>query len=203
MAERIRAIITGYDLQAQGEVHREARSGEQTDYPVIPPEVKDAAYRAPLMLFLEAFVKTHSLGRVLADGTGFRPDGPSPDNPPFFPDIALVSFERLPADAYLDRLLDVAPDLAVEPVWPTDSPEVVLERVTDWLGQGVAQLWLVAPGPREILVFSPADRDGARLTIEDDLIGQGVLAGFTIPLRALFDADKALQVEVLRKLLIP
>lgn len=197
MAERIRAIITGYDVQAQGEVHQEGRSSQLTNYPVLPPDAKDGAYRAPLILFLEAFVRANHLGRVLSDGTGFKLDGGQAG----VPDIAFVSLARLSADSYLDRVLSVPPDLAVEAVRPADSTEVVLTKVMRYLDSDVSAVWLVAPRPQEVLVFTPADRDGVSLTIADTLRGEGRLAGFNIPVRAIFEEDKALQVEVLRQLM--
>ena len=200
MSERIRAIIAGYDLQAEGEVRREARSGETTDYPILPPNAGDGVYRAPLILFLDAFVKTHHLGRVLSDGTGFTLDD---SGATVVPDIAFVSFERLAAEAYLDRVLSISPDLAVDRIGEGDSAEALHGRVMRYLNHGASQVWLIAMRPREVLVFTPEDRDGTTVTLEGSLAGRGPLDGFNVPLRAIFEEDKVRQIEVLRRLLNP
>lgn len=203
MAERIRAIITGYDVTASGEVKTDTRNGEQTNYPIILPEAAYGACRATLVLFLSAFVNRRNLGRVPGEGTAFNLEAATRGGieTSVAPDISFVSFERLPVDAYVDTVLRVSPDLAVEIVSPSDSFETVLQKVMVYLDHEVSQVWLLAPRRQEILTFTPENREGARLTLEDDLRGEGLLSGFSVPVRAIFEVDNALQVEVLRKLI--
>jgi Uma2 family endonuclease len=202
MAERIKAIITGYNLRA-GDAQDESRNGELTNYPVSQPDAAFGVCRAALLLFLGAFVNRRGLGRVLGDGTAFNLDAADAGGveAPIMPDIAFVSFDRLPADAWVEPSLRIAPELAVDIVSPSASAEVMHAWVMRCLDGGVSQVWLVAPGVQEILVFTPENQDGVPLTREDMLDGQGALAGFSVPVRAVFDQDNALQVEVLRNLM--
>ena len=141
MAERIKTIITGYDLSAPRDVKGEARNGEQTDYPIIPPETIYGTCRATLVLLLSAYVKMHNLGRVLGEGTSFNLEAATAGGieTSVAPEISFVSFERLPADAYLDPVLRIAPDLVIEIVPPSDSPESALDRVMLFLDHEVPQ----------------------------------------------------------------
>lgn len=204
MAERVKTKITDEDLLALGsDVKAEVRNGELIIYPMTPTRATHGAYSGNLVIFLGLFVKTRNLGRVFTENTAFNleVDSEGGIKGSVAPDVSFVGFERLPVDASLDLIPRVAPDLVVEVVSPSDSFETVLEKVMYYLDHGVTQVWLLVPRLQEIRAFTPENRNGVRLTLEDDLRGEGMLAGFSIPVRAIFEEDNALQVEVLRKLI--
>jgi len=205
MVDQVKTRITDDDLLALGsDVKAEVRNGELIIYPMSPNKLEHGAYSAQLVGFLKAFNAPRALGRIFTEMTAFNleVDSTGGIKDSVAPDVAFVSFERLPADASLDMIARVAPDLAVEVTSSGDDYDEVLEKVAYYLDHGVPQVWVLASRLREMHVFTESNRGGTRLTIDDALIGVGVLAGFSIPVRAIFDdQDSALQVEVLRKLM--
>ena len=103
------------------------------------------------------------------------------------PDVYFVSAERLPLDDDSDGYLEVAPELVVEIVSPSDTQTEVSEKTRLWLNLGVLIVVEVYPGTRTLSVH----RTGApsvTLTGDDVLDGGDVLPGFTLPLSEIFDA---------------
>ena len=102
------------------------------------------------------------------------------------PDIAFTSAERLPINADIDGYSEVAPDLVVEVVSPSDQPRAVADKAAMWLSHGVRLVWVVRPANRTIEVHRPA-ADMRMLSESDMLDGLDVLPGFTCPISAVFD----------------
>lgn len=101
-------------------------------------------------------------------------------------DIAFISRRRLPTLA--PGFLAVAPELVVEIVSPSDRWDGIRQKLVEYFDAGVDRVWVVEPGQRKVLVF----RAPAELTElgEDDILrGEGVLAGFELPLRELFGEE--------------
>jgi len=118
---------------------------------------------------------------VFAQDTGFK-ISTAPDTVRA-PDVAFVSRGRLGligATGYAE----LAPDLVVEIVSPSDAPAELLAKVAEWLAAGTALVWVVDPARPEVRIYR---RDGS-LSIaheEDNLDGESVLPGFTCDVRAL------------------
>ena len=131
---------------------------------------------------LAEYVGRQSLGEVFAAETGFRiyrdPDTVRA------PDAAFVSAER-PPEELPERYLDLAPDLAVEVISPSDSATEVQAKVESWLRAGVRLVWVVYPSTKSVVVYTGLDH-GRVLTEEDDLSGQPALPGFACPVKELF-----------------
>lgn len=104
------------------------------------------------------------------------------------PDLAFVSFERWPRDRPVPRAAawDVAPDLAVEVISPTDLTIEVLEKVRAYFRAGVRQVWLVFPREGVVHVYDSPKRITV-LDAMDDLEGGAILPGFRLRLADLFD----------------
>jgi Uma2 family endonuclease len=132
---------------------------------------------------LEQFVGPRALGNVAgADGAFILMRDPYTVR---IPDVSFVRAERLPpADAW-EKFLELAPDLAVEVVSPSDSANDVQEKVREYLDAGVRLIWVVHPMQRTVTVYA-ADRT-ARLLYEDDTLDGGeVVPGFSIPVADVF-----------------
>ncbi len=204
MAEQVKTKITDKDLLAYGDKARvEVRNGELIIYPMSPTRAQHGAHNAKIVNFLSTFVAARNLGRVFTEATAFNlevdSEGGIKDS--VAPDVAFVSYERLPIDASLDTIPRVAPDLVVEMVSPTDSFEEVLEKVMYYLDHGISMVWLMSPRLRQVRVFTPENRNGTTLGMGDELKGEGILAGFAVPVRAIFEEDNELQITVLRGLM--
>ena len=130
------------------------------------------------------FILPRSLGRLVGSGSGILLER-NPDTVRE-PDLAFTSAARLPAGGPSKDYAEVAPDLVVEVVSPSDQPREVADKVAMWLSHGVRIVWVVRPANRTIEVHrSPGDVQ--TLSESDMLDGLDVLPGFTCPVSAVFD----------------
>lgn len=146
-----------------------------------PPSTHHGAVAGNLAYELSVFVRKRKLGQVFAQDTGFK-IASDPDTVRG-PDVAFVSKERLdriPEEGYAD----LAPDLVVEVISPSDRPGEVLAKIGDWLDAGARCAWLIDPRQREARIFN-ADGSVSVTGEGGSLDGGDVLPGFTCPLRAI------------------
>ncbi len=121
------------------------------------------------------------LGRLLAAETGFTLHR-NPDTVRA-PDVAFVAWHRTPTDQR--GFAELAPDLAVEVLSPTDRPGEVLTKVADWLNAGSSLVWVIDPARRIARAYR-ADGDESTVTESSTLDGENVLPAFTLSLHSLF-----------------
>ena len=127
-------------------------------------------------------VDEHGLGVAFAAETGFvlrrAPDTVRA------PDVAFVASARLPA-ASGRGFPELAPDLVVEVVSPSDRASEVAAKAAMWLDAGVRLVWVVDPQARLAAVHHPG---GLVTVLREDgaLDGEDVLPGFRLPLAPLF-----------------
>jgi len=104
------------------------------------------------------------------------------------PDAAFISYQRWPKDRPMPlqgNSWDVAPDLAVEVVSPTDLVEELFDKVAEYFQAGVRLVWLVYPRLRLVQVYESLTQ-ARGLSAADELDGGAVLPGFRTPVVALF-----------------
>jgi Uma2 family endonuclease len=130
------------------------------------------------------FVKPRRLGQVFGAETGII-TGRNPDTVRAA-DAIFMSNERLARVSDLSKFLDVAPDLVVEVVSPTDRWSEVEEKVKEYLDIGVRLVWVLNPKTRSIHVYRPSS-EVRRLVETDTLDGEDVLPGFSVPVKELFE----------------
>jgi Uma2 family endonuclease len=82
-------------------------------------------------------------------------------------------------------MLEFAPDLAIEVLSPSNTPQEMERKLRDYFAAGVRQVWYVDPAPRTVEVFTAVDQS-TLLHEDQSLSGEPVLAGFILPLRDLF-----------------
>jgi Uma2 family endonuclease len=99
------------------------------------------------------------------------------------PDIAFVQANRINPDDF--AYYDIAPDIVVEVLSPSDTPAVIYGKLSDYFTDGTGQAWLVYPREKKIAVHFP---DGTATTYEsgETLSGGDLLPGFTLDVAALF-----------------
>lgn len=102
------------------------------------------------------------------------------------PDVSYVSLSRIPPGGLPEAFWNLAPDLAVEVVSPSESASDIREKVRDFLAAGTPVVWVVFPSTREVLVHTA---DGlARTYGENDVLEhQEVRPGFSCRVAELFD----------------
>lgn len=101
------------------------------------------------------------------------------------PDIAVVLDGRS-GEGQPGGWIRGAPDVAVEVLSPSDTSSGVMEKVLEYLEAGAKLVWIVDAQARSVTVYRP-DRSASLLRGGDTLLGEDVLAGFTIALGDLFE----------------
>src|SRR5262249_18343029 len=136
--------------------------------------------------FIRQYVREDDLGYVSgADGAYEL----SPGNI-LAPDVAFVAKARLPKMP--DRFFQIAPDLAVEVISPTDSIKKTRRKAAKYLAAGTKLVLILYPEDQTIDVCRPAPEGSPNamliqeLMIDDTLDGGEVLPGFRLPVRDIF-----------------
>ena len=101
------------------------------------------------------------------------------------PDVAFVSWDRLPDRRRPEGFLPIAPDLAAEVVSPHNRADDINEKVHDYLEAGTRLVWVLWPRRRMITVYE-LDKDLRELGPDDFLDGGDVLPGFRVRVAKLF-----------------
>lgn len=133
---------------------------------------------------LVAHVLANKLGWLFQSDGGLQIFSDSP-NKVRFGDGAYVSRRRLPNRPGHGHL-QVAPELVIEVVSPNDEAADVNEKVREYLAAGVLLVWVVYPESRSIDIYRPSARN-TQLTEADELSGEDVIPGFSMPVREIFD----------------
>ena len=134
---------------------------------------------------LHNFVDSKNLGVLTASDSGVLLER-DPDTVRE-PDVAFFSEEKIPSGADVPGYAEVASDLAVEIVSPTDRLSAVNDKALMWLRYGARIVWVVRPEERRIDVH----RDGHPVVTLDEsaaLDGHDVLPGFSCAVREVFGA---------------
>ena len=102
------------------------------------------------------------------------------------PDVAWVSDERW-SDRDLDEfaLLHEAPDLVIEIVSKSDSLSAQLEKMTEWMANGVSLGWLIDPF-RDVVFICRPGVDPEQLDKPDRLGGEDVCEGLEVSLERIW-----------------
>jgi len=129
--------------------------------------------------------RDHRLGWVLPEGTSYQcfPDAPDKVRRA---DTSFIRHDRLsPEQAEAEGHVPIAPDLVAEVVSPHDLYYQVDAKVSEWLGASVKLLWVVNPNTRRVRI-TRADGSGSTVRENDELSGEGVVAGFRCRVGDLF-----------------
>jgi Uma2 family endonuclease len=138
---------------------------------------------------IQLVLDQHPIGLVFGADNGLQcfPDDP---NKVRKPDLSFVRSGRLPGDRPPEGYLRVAPDLVVEVISPNDLAVEVEQKVAEYLGAGVAVVWVVEPRSRVVRVHR-ADGSSAWLTEGGELTGDDVLPGFRCRVADVFPRPAA------------
>ncbi|HSV15695.1 MAG TPA: Uma2 family endonuclease [Tepidisphaeraceae bacterium] len=130
---------------------------------------------------LYAFVLPRKLGFVVGADSMFRlfPGQVR------MPDVAFISLKRLPSGIATEPIAPIAPELAVEVLSASNTPQEMKRKRREYFNSGVQLLWLVDPNLRTIDVYT-APENPVRRQVTDALDGGVVLPGFSVPVADLF-----------------
>jgi len=131
---------------------------------------------------LDNYGQTHRHGRAVVE-TGVVTDR-DPDTVRG-PDVSYWSAERLPLDQEPEGYPDIAPDLAVEVLSPSNRVARILEKMRELFERGVRMVWVVDPENRTVTVYRSLN-EGRVLHESATLEGEDVLPGLTCPVAEFF-----------------
>ena len=137
-----------------------------------------------LIRVLGSFVAERDLGVVGGEG-GFILDR-DPDVVRA-PDVVFVRKDRLPPKELRQRFAEMAPDLAVEVLSPSDTASMVNDKVLAYLEAGVQLVWVVDPSHEAVTVYG-SDRRAHILGAGEALDCGDLLPGFQLPVADIFAA---------------
>ncbi|WP_416666407.1 Uma2 family endonuclease [Egbenema bharatensis] len=156
---------------------------ELVEMPSLEPSLEHGAIGIRLGRYLDTYVEEHRLGLVCNSQTTYQFVG---ERPTRFPDLSFVSRDRLPDR--IDQNANFAPDLAVEVLSKGDDASEVDKKILQYQRSGVRLVWVVHPAIQAVDVYRL--QDGLklqRLLPGDELSGEAVIPGFTVPISRLFD----------------
>ncbi|HEY7356971.1 MAG TPA: Uma2 family endonuclease [Ktedonobacterales bacterium] len=142
-----------------------------------------------LHIALGAFVEAHNLGECTLSQAGYKLSQPGKQDTVLAPDLAFVRADRLPqpGTAAWDEFWQLAPDLVVEVVSPSESRPKMEARARQWLDAGAGLVWLIWPKAKQVEVWRPgSNKPTQTLSASDTLDGLDVVPGFSHPIARLF-----------------
>ncbi len=136
-----------------------------------------------LSSFLGNYLQTNPIGRGFVEASCFL--GQLEGINYVKPDVCFVQAERIPAK--FRGPIPVAPDLVVE-VWsPSDSTEIIQDKIEAYQAAGVKLIWSVYILHKFVIVHQLGQERRAFLELDDELDGQDVLPGFKLKVNTLFE----------------
>ena len=102
------------------------------------------------------------------------------------PDVSYVRPTRIPKTGVPKTYWQLAPDLAVEVVSPSETANEVQDKVTDYLASGTSMVWVIYPRFQHVIVHTP---DGVARTYDRNatLHFPELLPGFSCTVAELFE----------------
>lgn len=143
------------------------------------PNAKHSGITGRLVIELGIYLKKQKVGRVYPEahfqiGANKR-----------IPDVAFVLEERIPDTGEPQAFWNIAPDLAIEIVSPTDFYQNVLGKIYEYFDAEVKQVWLINP-EKETLTIYFSSAETKVLLKTDTLTCEDILPGFRLKLSDIF-----------------
>ena len=105
-----------------------------------------------------------------------------------FPDVAFISWDKIPVDADpATPMPDWVPSLAVEVISAGNTRGEMKRKLKEYFAAGVDLVWYVFPKEQVVRVYNSED-NCQTLSEDDTLNGGSVLPGFQLSVRQLFEA---------------
>lgn len=129
---------------------------------------------------LFSYLKGNKAGRIYSSNTTFQ-IGQNER----MPDVAFVSAARTPPEGSPSGKWELAPDLAVEVISPTDVWEKVNRKVREYFAAGTQQVWLVSQEAEEVMIYDSPTLIKV-VTAAEYLTSETLLPGFKCRVADLF-----------------
>ena len=131
---------------------------------------------------LITWVRSQRLGSVCDSSTSFRMKSGNYRSP----DVSFISKERLQGMRRApQKMLQGAPDLAVEILSPTDTFEGIHNKIVELFENGTKLVWVVNPIQETVLVHHSPKPD--KLLLPGDILdGEEIVPGFSLVVAEIF-----------------
>jgi Uma2 family endonuclease len=140
-----------------------------------------------LQHYLSIYVRAHKLGKVYGSDARYNvtPPGTPPDKELVrLPDISFVQSSRVVRNILT---MPFAPDLAVEVLSDTNAYREIENKVREYFGKGGQLVWVVDVPPQEVYVYRKGNRQRETFSLHETLSGEGVIPGFTLDVKLIFE----------------
>lgn len=175
-------LLTAEDLFEMGsDSGYELIRGELVPMP--PTNHRASSLAAWLIYKLGSHVYPHQLGKISSSDGGYILSR-DPDIM-VAPDVAFVREDRMPSSVEQSKFLELAPDLVVEVVSPSDRFTDLHDKVMLYLNAGVQIVWVVDPERKTITEYTP-DSPTRAFNVGDTIGGGDILPGFELSVSELF-----------------
>jgi Uma2 family endonuclease len=144
-----------------------------------------AAVESNLTFAVKGFVRANRLGLVFSESARYQLFAATPKQVRR-PDISFIRAGRLPNNEVPEGKFELAPDLAVEVISPTDIAEEVETKLDEYLRAGTRLVWLAYLPTKNVWAYKP-DGTAKLYRTADSLPGDDVLPGFSVPVAELFE----------------
>lgn len=136
-----------------------------------------------LSMQLQIFAKADRGGVAFDSSTLFR----LPSSAMRSPDAAWVERIRLVdlTASQKQKFLPLCPDFVVELTSPSDRLSAVRDKMTEWMSSGCQLGWIIHPAKRQVHIYRASGVEVLQDVAEIE--GEGVVAGFTLDLRPIWD----------------
>lgn len=131
---------------------------------------------------LERFVSERKLGAVFGSNAGYRMKSGNLRSP----DVSFISKKRLQGFKRPPKgFFKGSPDLAVEILSPSDTIEILHDKMVEYFENDTKLVWVINPEEQIVLVYH-SPRPDKLLRSSDILHGEDICTGFTFPVSELF-----------------
>jgi Uma2 family endonuclease len=149
------------------------------------PEAPQGYVSSAITARIYNFVHQHKLGRVFSHDTFVRTKRGEGGESVRGPDVAFVSYERLPAGPVAKGPIPVPPNLVVEVRSPRDRISQLSAKASEYIEAGVTVVLVIDPDTESAAVYRE-DEFPIRMHNGDELTLPDVLPGFALRVADLF-----------------
>jgi Uma2 family endonuclease len=156
----------------------------------VSPQRKHAVAQGRFYSALDAWAREHGSGEAGTEWE-FRIAPPGEERRPLVPDVAYLSYDRVPfEDEKAADIPRVAPDVVVEVLSPRDLRRDVDEKIRVYLAAGTSVVFIVDTKDDVVTACDPRGRETFGAV---DIIRHAALPGFALRVSSLFERPRPKQ----------
>lgn len=185
LTEKATPLITGEALFKMSNTTKNIASSELVKGKIVymtPTNYKHGYIENNFGLLLGSFVRKHKLGQVMCGEVGIY-TARNPDTVRAA-DVIFISYQRL-AQVKSQSYLDVAPELIVEIISPSDLWSTINDKLEEYFNIGTEVVWLADP-KKEIVHVYQSPIIVQQFNKDEQLSGGDVLPKFSVLVAELF-----------------